>query len=136
MRLAQIIKVNIQKLKINDVIVLGDDSLNSKFKKILKFILNYRLIICWFIAWFITNGWSYVMLGFGTYYEINWMISISSAYLAFLWLPISPEKLVTIVIAITLLKLIFPYDQETLAVLNDTYKKLKDKLRKRKDKKK
>lgn len=115
---------------------MGDDSLNSKFKKILKFILNYRLIICWFIAWFITNGWSYVMLGFGTYYEINWMISISSAYLAFLWLPISPEKLVTIVIAITLLKLIFPYDQETLAVLNDTYKKLKDKLRKRKDKKK
>lgn len=105
--------------------------LNEKFKKFLKFILNYRLIICWFIAWFITNGWSYVMLGFGTYYEVGWMISISSAYLAFLWLPISPEKLVTIVIAITLLKLIFPHDQETLGVLIDMHKKLRDKLKKK-----
>lgn len=105
--------------------------MNEKFKKFLKFILNYRLIICWFIAWFITNGWSYVMLGFGTYYEVGWMISVSSAYLAFLWLPISPEKLVTIVIAITLLKLIFPHDQETLGVLIDMHKKLRDKLKKK-----
>lgn len=106
--------------------------MKNKVKKLLRFILNYRLIICWFLAWFITNGWSYVMFGFGTYYEIDWMVGVASAYLAFLWLPISPEKLVTIVIAITLLRILFPNDQETLKVLKDTYKKIKDKINKKK----
>lgn len=72
------------------------------------------------------------MFGFGTYYEIDWMIGVSSAYLAFLWLPISPEKLVTIVIAITLLRVLFPNDQKTLKVLKDTHKKIKDKIKKKK----
>ncbi len=108
--------------------------MKSKVKRILQFIANPHLLLCIAIAWMITNGWSYVLLGIGTYFEINWMISIASAYLAFLWLPVSPEKLVTFAIAIGLLRLLFPNDQKTLAILKDFYHKAKSKMKRKKKK--
>ena len=81
------------------------------------------LLLCLALGWLITNGWSYIMFGIGTYLEINWMVAVSGAYLAFLWLPISPEKLVTFAIAIALLRWLFPGDQKTLAVLHRWYEK-------------
>ena len=68
----------------------------------------------------------------GTYFDNSWMIAISGAYLTFLWLPISPEKLIIFAIAIGLLRLIFPNDQKTLAVLREFYNKAKDKIKKQK----
>lgn len=97
-----------------------------KLKKIVQFILNPRLLLCVFIAWIITNGWSYILLGIGTYYKIEWMMAVAGAYLAFLWLPVSPEKVVTIAIAIVLLRWLFPNDQKTLAVLRGFYDKVKN----------
>ena len=104
--------------------------------KAFHFILNPRLIFCFLIAWMITNGWSYVFFGIGTYFEIGWMVAVAGAYLAFLWLPISPEKLVTVAISIVLLKTLFPRDEKTLAVLKDMHQKLKDKFNNRKAKNK
>lgn len=86
--------------------------------KAVKFILNPRLLLCFGIAWMITNGWSYIMLAVGTYFGIGWMIAVSSAYLTILWLP-SPEKILTCAIAIVLLRLLFPRDKLTLGVLQD-----------------
>lgn len=107
--------------------------------KTLGFLLNPHFLLCFGIAWLITNGWSYIMLGIGTYYEIGWMIAVSSAYLAFLWLPISPEKIVTVTISIFLLKKLFPKDEKTLAVLIELYHKTKqaitDQRQKRKERK-
>jgi hypothetical protein len=40
--------------------------------------------------------------------NIKWMLSIGTSYLAFLWMPWTPEKLITIPIAIFLLKILFP----------------------------
>ena len=60
------------------------DWLWGKLKKILSFFLNPKLLLCIGIAWFITNGWSYAMLGIGLYYGINWMIAVATAYLTFL----------------------------------------------------
>lgn len=111
-------------------------NIKNKLKKIVNFILNPRLLLCIGIAWMITNGWSYVMLSIGTYYGIKWMIVISSAYLAFLWLPISPEKIMTFAIAIALLRWLFPNDTKTLAVLKQFRAKTHDALQKRKNKKK
>ncbi len=108
--------------------------MKEKFKKVLQFIANPRLLMCIAIAWFITNGWSYVMLGIGTYYKIEWMMTVSGAYLAFLWLPVSPEKIVTFAIAIALLRLLFPNDQKTLAILKRFYEKAKGTSKKVKDK--
>lgn len=102
---------------------LTGEKLRYNLKKTLQFIGNPRLLLCLALGWLITNGWSYIMFGIGTYLEINWMVAVSGAYLAFLWLPISPEKLVTFAIAIALLRWLFPGDQKTLAVLHRWYEK-------------
>lgn len=106
--------------------------MKEKLKKILQFIANPRLLICLGLAWMITNGWSYVMFALGTFFKINWMIAVSSAYLAFLWLPISPEKLATVAIAMVLLRLFFPHDEKTLGVLREMHAKLKSAVKSRK----
>ncbi|MCM1223780.1 MAG: hypothetical protein NC548_55950 [Lachnospiraceae bacterium] len=112
----------------------------EKFKKTIGFLLNPRFLLCLGIAWLITNGWSYIMLGIGTYYEIGWMMAVASAYLAFLWLPVSPEKIATFAIAIALLRWLFPNDKKTLAILKQLLQKTKDAFRsgkkKRADRKK
>lgn len=106
--------------------------MKEKLKKILWFFANPRLLLCVGLAWIITNGWSYILLGLGTIFEINWMIAVSSAYLAFLWFPFTPEKIVTFIIAIFLLKVLFPKDQKTLGILTDLYNKAKSAIKKRK----
>lgn len=109
--------------------------MKEKIRKILQFILNPRLLFCILIAWTITNGWSYILFGIGTYFKINWMTGIAGAYLAFLWLPVSPEKLATFAISIALLRFLFPNDQKTLAVLRELSQKTKNAIKKRKLKK-
>lgn len=109
--------------------------MKEKLKKILQFIANPRLLLCFGLGWIITNGWSYIMLAVGTWLGIGWMIAVSSAYLAFLWLPISPEKIVTVAIAMFLLRVLFPNDQKTLGVLKNMYAKLKEAVRVKKEQK-
>ncbi|MBQ7922689.1 MAG: hypothetical protein IJ325_08955 [Clostridia bacterium] len=92
--------------------------------------------MCIAIAWMITNGWSYILFAIGGYFEIPWMLGIAGAYLAFLWLPVSPEKLITIAIAIALLRWLFPNDTKTLAVLRRLHTNIKRKVKEHKDKKK
>lgn len=106
--------------------------IKEKLKKILEFILNPRLLLCFGIAWIITNGWSYILFAIGTYYNIGWMLAVSGAYLTFLWLPISPEKLVTVAISIALLRFLFPNDKKTLAVLVDMKNKVKETVKSKK----
>ena len=108
--------------------------IRGKLRKILLFLANPRLLLCIAIAWLITNGWSYILFGLGTYFDISWMPTVAGAYIAFLWLPISPEKIVTSAIALVLLRLLFPNDQKTLAVLKDLFEKAKSALKSRKGK--
>ena len=110
--------------------------MKEKLKKFLLFISNPRLLLCLMIGWMITNGWSYVMLGVGTFFGIPWMIAVSSAYLAFLWFPFSPEKLATLAIALALLRWLFPQDKKTLAVLHSMFLKAKAAIKRRKENKK
>ena len=103
----------------------------SAGKKTLQFFFNPRFLLCFGLGWIVTNGWSYIMMTLGLLLKIDWMIWVSGAYLTFLWLPISPEKIVTVAIAIFLLKWLFPNDTKTLGVLIS----LRDKFRqKRKEK--
>ena len=106
--------------------------MKEKLKIIVEFVANPRLVFCFGIAWMITNGWSYVMLGLGTFFQVGWMIAVSSAYLAFLWVPFTPEKIVTTIIAIFLLRWLFPRDEKTLGMLL----KLRDSLRQKRQEKK
>lgn len=104
------------------------EKIKSFCKTAVMFILNPRLLLCCGIAWMITNGWSYVLMALGTWLENEWMLGIASAYLAFLWLPVSPEKIVTVAIAMALLRFLFPNDQKTLGILKQTYANVKQSL--------
>ena len=106
----------------------------DRMKKILSFILNPHLVLCFGIAWMITNGWSYVILAIGSYFGIEWMVAFSGAYLTFLWFPFTPEKILTAIIAMVLLRFLFPKDQKTLAILTNIYNKTKEKFHSRKKK--
>ena len=102
------------------------EKIKSFLKKAVMFILNPRLLLCFGLGWMITNGWSYILLVLGSWLKIGWMIAVSGAYLTFLWLPISPEKIITIAIAMWLMKVLFPNDTRTLGVLREMYAKLKN----------
>ena len=99
-------------------------------KKAAQFVFNPRLLLCFGIGWLITNGWSYILLGVGTYFGIQWMIAVSGAYLAFLWIPGTPEKILTVAIAMALMQFFFPNDQKTLGVLKKLRTKYKEKKKK------
>lgn len=102
------------------------------FKRIIWFFANPKLLLCLGIAWMITNGWSYVFLALGTALGIGWMQAVGGAYLGLLWLPFTPEKILTAAIAILLLKLFFPNDTKTLLVLENMFKKAKESMRRKK----
>lgn len=93
------------------------DKIMDTAKRWGRFLLNPRLLLCLGIAWLITNGWSYILFGIGMALKINWMRMVGGAYMSLLWLPFTPEKLITVLIAIGLLRLIFPRDRHTLGVL-------------------
>ena len=109
--------------------------MKEKIKKIVLFILNPRLLFCVGIAWMITNGWSYLLLGLGMWLKIGWMVAVASAYMAFLWFPFTPEKILTGIIAIFLLKAIFPRDERTLAILLSLHARVMEKHKTRKERK-
>jgi len=101
-------------------------------KKWVMFFINPRFLLCFLLAWLITNGWSYILLAVGTLFNIIWMIVVSTAYMTFLWFPFTPEKVVTFIIAIFLLKKLFPNDQKTLKVLREELKRAKAAIGRRK----
>ena len=109
--------------------------MKEKIKTALLFILNPRLLFCIALAWLITNGWSYVCLAIGTIFRWNLMVAIASAYMAFLWFPGTPEKIITFIIAIFLLRKLFPKDEHTLRLLIEWREKLVKSHRERKNKK-
>ncbi len=95
----------------------------------IKLITNPRFLLCFGLAWLITNGWAYIALGLATIFKSGWLATIAGAYLALLWLPFTPEKIITLMLSIILLKRLFPDDQKTLAVLKRLYDNLKTKAK-------
>lgn len=106
-----------------------------RLKRILAFFANPRLLLCFGIAWIITNGWAYIMLGLGILLNVTWMKGVAGAYIAFLWLPITAEKIVTVAITILLLRVLFPKDEKTLGTLYGMLAKLKSALKNKKRRK-
>lgn len=85
-----------------------------------------HILICVGLAWMITNGWSYIAFGAGVFLKIKWLARIGGAYLAFLWLPFTPEKILTFFIAVGLHRLIYPNDRKSLKTIKALFGK-KDK---------
>ena len=100
-------------------------------KNTIALLLNPHYLLCYGIAWLITNGWAYVFTVAGSMFDISWMLAVGSGYLALIWLPLTPEKLITLAIAILLLRRLFPNDQKTLAVLRRLQQSAAEKWRNR-----
>ena len=93
-------------------------TIKQKLKTIwtkVKPFLTFKMALCFGIAWMITNGWSIVLVFLGTYLDIPWMLAVGGGYYALLWLPVFPEKIVTIAIAFFLEKLLFGRKKQTEA---------------------
>lgn len=100
-----------------------------RLKKFLAALFNPSFLLCFGLAWMITNGWCYLFLLFGSWFSCTWMTIVGGAYASLLWLPFTPEKLLTLGLAILFLKWFFPRDKKTLQTLHDEYVLLRQKLR-------
>lgn len=78
----------------------------------IKIIIKPKILLTFGIAWMITNGWSYLAVFFGIYFDNKWLLGVGSAYQAFLWFPFTVEKVITIAIALVLSKVMFPKDKK------------------------
>ena len=105
-------------------------------KWLVEFLLNPRFLLCFGLGWMITNGWAYIATGLGLWLDIDWLFGIGAAYLTALWIPFTPEKIITVIIAIFFLRLFFPNDQKTLQKLYDMKEKIKSAAKRHKQKKK
>ena len=113
---------------------LTKEKVKALVKKVLWLLLNPRLLLCLLIAWMITNGWSYIFIIVGGFFKIDWMFWIGTAYGGILWFPFTPEKILTVAIAIFLLRVFFPKDEKTLGVLRDMMHRVKEAHRESKEK--
>lgn len=112
------------------------DKLKATVKKWVMLFLNPRFLLCFSIGWMITNGWAYIMLGLGVFLDATWAIATASAYLTLLWIPMTPEKILTVAIAILLLRKLFPNDEKTLGVLREIFARAKQSVKKSRKKQK
>ncbi len=112
------------------------EKIKHYIKSTVQFVLNPRLLLCLGLAWIITNGWAYVTTTIGVMLDIKWLATVSAAYLAALWVPFTPEKIITVILAIFLLKLLFPNDKKTLKKLYDLKENIKTKAQNNRNKRK
>ena len=68
----------------------------TKIKTYISPFLNWRILIIYLPIWFIMSGWTYLFIFLGTKYHIGWMLASGTFWATILWLPITPEKLITI----------------------------------------
>jgi hypothetical protein len=96
------------------------------FNKYIRPFLTWRFIICYLPLWFIFTGWTYVAIAVGP----TWLRTIGTSWLAWMWMPWCPEKLITLPVAIWLHKKLFP--NQSTKVLDDMLSKEKENIKKRK----
>ena len=67
-----------------------------KLKTYISPFLNWRILIIYLPIWFITSGWAYLFIFLGSKYNVGWMLTVGTIWTTILWLPFTPEKLITI----------------------------------------
>ena len=68
----------------------------TKIKTYISPFLNWRILVIYVPIWFIMSGWTYLFIFLGTKYHISWMLAAGTFWATLLWLPITPEKLITL----------------------------------------
>lgn len=90
---------------------------HRKRRQWIKALTNPHLLISVAAAWFLTNGWAYCAFGLGWLLHMPVLRNIGAVYLGLLWMPGTPEKLFTFGIAMVMLRVLFPKDTRTLAMI-------------------
>ena len=90
----------------------------QRIKNYLRPFLSWKFLLCFFLAWFVTNGWSYAFIIIGLLCDIDWMFDVGAGFQAFLWMPFTPEKLVTIPMAMWFNFKIFKDEKTTTMLAN------------------
>ena len=86
--------------------------------EIIDFITDWRTFVSFMIAWMFTNGWAYIFLIIGPKMGWTWMTIMGGTWMAFLWAPFTPEKVVTIPLTIYLKGKLFPKNKELKTIQN------------------
>lgn len=79
--------------------------------------INWRFLIAYLIPWFITNGWAWIGTFLLPITGLNWFTGAASAWLAILWMPWTPEKVLIIPAALWIHSKLFKNDPQTRAQL-------------------
>ena len=91
--------------------------MKRKMCALLSYLLDPHFLVCFLLAWMITNGWAYLFMIFGMVFQCVSLAGIASAYITFLWLPCTPEKILTFFIASKLMKKLYPEDEKAARLL-------------------
>ena len=83
----------------------------TNYSETLRKLHSRHFALCFFLAWMITNGWAYLGVLVGMKTGNTALTAASSAYLGILWLPFTPEKIITVLIAMKLTKKLYPADE-------------------------
>lgn len=68
----------------------------NKLKTYISPFLNWKILVIYLPIWFLMSGWTYLFIYLGTKYHISWMLASGTFWFTILWLPFTPEKLITI----------------------------------------
>ena len=86
----------------------------TKIKTYISPFLNWRILIIYVPIWFIMSGWTYLFIYLGTCHRVGWMLAAGTFWATILWLPFTPEKLITIPLTLFIYVKLFGHGNEKL----------------------
>ena len=91
----------------------------------LKPFLDWKFLVSYLIPFSLVNGWAWVGTFLLPIIGSNWFTIAASTWLTILWMPWTPEKLVTIPMAIWIHHLLFKNDKKTKIKMQKMYDEAK-----------
>ncbi len=83
----------------------------TKIKTYIAPFLNWRILIIYLPIWFIMSGWTYLFIYLGTRHHVGWMLAAGTFWATVLWLPFTPEKLITVPLTLYLYVKLFGHKE-------------------------
>lgn len=83
----------------------------NKIKTYISPFLNWRILVIYVPIWFLMSGWTYLFIYLGTRHHVGWMLAAGTFWATVLWLPFTPEKLITIPLTLYLYVKLFGHKE-------------------------
>ena len=97
----------------------------TKILTYLKPFLDWKFLVSYLIPFSLINGWAWIGTILMPIIGSNWFTIAASTWLAILWMPCTPEKLITIPMAIWIHHLLFKNDKKTKIKMQKMYDEAK-----------